>query len=80
MRRAKSDGIDAELLLAWLLRRAPNILLIPGTSSIAHLQENLAAADVELTTEDLGGIEQAAGAIAIEGERYPPQWMATVGR
>jgi pyridoxine 4-dehydrogenase len=46
MRRAKSDGIDAELLLAWLLRRAPNVLLIPGTSTIAHLQENLAAAEV----------------------------------
>jgi hypothetical protein len=36
MRRAKSDGIDAELPLAWLLRRAPNILLILGTSSIAQ--------------------------------------------
>ena len=67
MRRAKSDGVDAELLLAWLLRRAPNILLIPGTSSIAHLQENLAAAEVYLPKDilnDLDGIQRSATGIS----------------
>jgi aryl-alcohol dehydrogenase-like predicted oxidoreductase len=38
-----------QVALAWLLQRAPNILLIPGTSSLAHLRENLAAADLELS-------------------------------
>jgi aryl-alcohol dehydrogenase-like predicted oxidoreductase len=49
-----------QIALAWLLRRAPNILLIPGTSSLAHLRENLAAARLELSDEDmaeLNGIE-----------------------
>jgi pyridoxine 4-dehydrogenase len=40
-----------QVALAWLLQRAPNILLIPGTSSIGHLRENLAAATLELPTE-----------------------------
>jgi Predicted oxidoreductases (related to aryl-alcohol dehydrogenases) len=51
-----------QVALAWLLRRSPNILLIPGTSSVAHLQENLAAAQLELADTDLAelnGIEQA---------------------
>jgi pyridoxine 4-dehydrogenase len=41
----------AQVALAWLLRRAPNVLLIPGTSSLAHLRENLAAAELDLTDE-----------------------------
>ena len=48
-----------QVALAWLLHRAPNILLIPGTSSVAHLGENLAAVELELsavTVEELGGI------------------------
>jgi aryl-alcohol dehydrogenase-like predicted oxidoreductase len=40
-----------QVAIAWLLRRAPNILLIPGTSSVAHLRENLAAAQLELSDE-----------------------------
>ena len=42
-----------QVALAWLLRRAPNILLIPGTSSLAHLRENLAAAELDLPDESL---------------------------
>jgi aryl-alcohol dehydrogenase-like predicted oxidoreductase len=48
--------------LAWLLRRAPNILLIPGTSSVAHLRENLAAAELELTGEVMARLERIGGA------------------
>ncbi|WP_437620352.1 aldo/keto reductase family oxidoreductase [Sorangium sp. So ce1151] len=54
-----------QVALAWLLRRAPNILLIPGTSSVAHLRENLAAAELELTDEAmaaLDGVGASAGA------------------
>ncbi|KAB0680219.1 aldo/keto reductase family oxidoreductase [Aureimonas leprariae] len=52
-----------QVALAWLLRRSPNILLIPGTSSVAHLTENLAAADLDLTEDamaDLDGIAAKA--------------------
>ncbi|MDX8440045.1 aldo/keto reductase family oxidoreductase [Mesorhizobium australafricanum] len=52
-----------QVALAWLLRRSPNILLIPGTSSVGHLRENLAAAELELSTEvlnELDGVAKAA--------------------
>ena len=51
-----------QVALAWLLRRAPNILLIPGTSSRAHLRENLAAADLELPPEALEALDGMASA------------------
>lgn len=47
-----------QVALAWLLRRAPNILLIPGTSSVEHLRENLAAADVQLPEEAVHALDQ----------------------
>ena len=50
-----------QVALAWLLRRAPNILLIPGTSSVAHLHENLAAAALDLPNEAMAALEQVAG-------------------
>jgi aryl-alcohol dehydrogenase-like predicted oxidoreductase len=52
---------------------------IPGTTKLHRLDENLAAADVELTSADLTEIEQAAARIQIEGERYPERLMKTVG-
>jgi pyridoxine 4-dehydrogenase len=54
-----------QVALAWLLQRAPNILLIPGTSSLGHLRENLAAADLKLTSDTVRLLDQiAAGAVA----------------
>ena len=54
-----------QVALAWLLQRAPNILLIPGTSSLEHLRENLAAADLKLTRETVALLDQiASGAVA----------------
>ncbi|EPA5587366.1 aldo/keto reductase, partial [Enterobacter hormaechei] len=47
------DATPMQVALAWLLQRSPNILLIPGTSSVAHLRENLAAADLVLPPEAL---------------------------
>jgi len=47
-----------QVALAWLLRRAPNILLIPGTSSIAHLRENIAAGELELPPDALGALDR----------------------
>lgn len=54
-----------QVALAWLLQRAPNILLIPGTSSLGHLRENLAAADLKLTRDTVALLDQiATGAVA----------------
>lgn len=53
-----------QVALAWLLRRSPNILLIPGTSSVAHLRENLAAAQLELSDADLAELDGIAEAAA----------------
>ena len=59
----KRGATPSQVALAWLLHRDERILLIPGTSSVAHLEENLAAADIELDTEDLTALEdvQPAG-------------------
>jgi len=51
-----------QVALAWLLRRAPNILLIPGTSSVAHLQENLAAASLTLPDDAFAALNGIATA------------------
>lgn len=56
------DATAGQVALAWLLARSPVMLPIPGTSSIAHLEENVAAADLELTEEELRIIQDAAGA------------------
>ncbi len=61
----------AQIALAWLLARKPWIVPIPGTTKLHRLDENLAAAEVELTAEDLREIEEAAARIAIHGPRYP---------
>jgi pyridoxine 4-dehydrogenase len=61
------NATPMQVALAWLLHRSPNILLIPGTSSVAHLRENLATAQLSLAPEvlaELNGIAAAAGAQA----------------
>lgn len=70
----------AQIALAWLLAQKPWIVPIPGTTKTSRLEENIGAANVKLTAQDLANIEDAAAGIHIEGERYPPQLMATVGR
>ena len=61
-------------------QREPWIVPIAGTTKLGRLEENLKAANVELTGDDLNEIEKAGAAIKIEGERYPPHLMATTGR
>lgn len=61
----------AQIALAWLLAQKPWIVPIPGTTKLHRLEENIGAAEVELTTRDLAEIERAAAEIQIEGERYP---------
>lgn len=77
---AARDATPAQIALAWLLAREPWIVPIPGTTKLHRLEENLGAANIELTAADLAHIEKAASAIRIEGERYPPHLMATTGR
>jgi aryl-alcohol dehydrogenase-like predicted oxidoreductase len=59
---ARLDATPMQVALAWLLRRAPNILLIPGTASVAHLRENLAAADLALPDDAMAELNGIAGA------------------
>jgi len=55
---ARHEATTAQIALAWLLKRSPNILLIPGTKSVEHLQENLAAANIELTEEEFSELSK----------------------
>ena len=77
---AEKKATPAQIALAWLLAQKPWIVPIPGTTKLHRLEENLAAAEVDLTAHDLGEIQRAAAAIPIEGERYPEHLMATTGR
>lgn len=58
---ARLNATPIQVALAWLLQRSPNILLIPGTSSLSHLRENLAAGEITLSAEDVALLEQQAG-------------------
>ncbi len=77
---ARKRATAAQVALAWLLAQRPWIVPIPGTTKLSRLEENLKAADVELSADDLKEIETAAAAIQVEGDRYPPQLMAMIGR
>ena len=76
----EKDATPAQIALAWLLATRPYIVPIPGTTKLHRLEENIGAADIELTDTDLGQIEKAASEISIEGERYAPAQLAMVGR
>jgi aryl-alcohol dehydrogenase-like predicted oxidoreductase len=81
--RRVADGkgaTPAQVALAWLLAQRPTIVPIPGTTRLHRLEENLGAAAIELTQDDLSEIAQAASNIQAEGERYAPAQMAMVGR
>ena len=68
---ATAGATAAQIALAWLLAQHPWIVPIPGTKRIARLEENNAAADVQLTADQLDTIRAAADRIAIVGARYP---------
>jgi len=67
----RKQATPAQIALAWLLARKPWIVPIPGTTQLARLDENIAAAAIELSAEDLRTIESAASRITIQGARYP---------
>lgn len=77
---AEKSATPAQIALAWLLAQRPFIVPIPGTTKLSRLEENIGAAQIELTTDDLRAIDQGASTIHAEGERYAPAQMAMVGR
>src|SRR6267378_5495434 len=70
----------AQIALAWLLAKKPWIVPIPGTTKLAQLEENLGAAVVELTPNDVRALEDASSKIKLEGARYPAFHAKLVGR
>jgi len=77
---ARKRATPAQIALAWLLARKPWIVPIPGTTKLARLQENLGAASVELSPDDVREIDAAAARIEICGARYPEQMERLTGR
>ncbi len=67
----RKKATPAQIALAWLLARKPWIVPIPGTTKLTRLEENIRAAAVELTPDDLREIDRAASGITIQGARYP---------
>ena len=68
-RRAETGDASAKLALAWLLSKKPWIVPIPGTTKLHRLEENIGAASVALTANDMGEIEEAAAKVVVEGAR-----------
>jgi Predicted oxidoreductases (related to aryl-alcohol dehydrogenases) len=71
---------SAQVALAWLLAQKPWIVPIPGTTKPHRLRENIGAASVQLSPQDLGELEDAASKIAVQGARYPEHLQKLVGR
>jgi len=77
---ARKSATPAQIALAWLLSRKSWIVPIPGTTKLPRLAENIGAAAVELTADDLREIEAALSAITVQGARYPQELQRRVGR
>jgi aryl-alcohol dehydrogenase-like predicted oxidoreductase len=76
----RRNATPAQIALAWLLAQKPWIAPIPGTTKLHRLEENIGAADITLTAEDLREIDRAAAQIAVQGARYPEHLQKMVGR
>jgi aryl-alcohol dehydrogenase-like predicted oxidoreductase len=77
---ARKKATPAQIALAWLLAQKPWIVPIPGTTKLNRLEENIGAAAIELTPDDLGEIESAASKITVKGARYPEKLEQMTGR
>ena len=77
---AKKQATPAQIALAWILAQKPWIAPIPGTTKLHRLEENLGAAKIELSADDLADIERAVAPIAVQGARYPEQMQRMVNR
>jgi aryl-alcohol dehydrogenase-like predicted oxidoreductase len=75
----RKNATAAQIALAWLLAQTPWIVPIPGTTKLDRLEENIGAAAVELTSDDLRDIDSAASKIKVEGARYPERLEKMTG-
>ena len=76
----RKKATPAQIALAWLLAQKPWIVPIPGTTKLHRLEENIGAAAIELTSDDLREIESAASQITVRGARYPEKLEQMTGR
>ena len=76
----QKKATPAQIALAWLLAQKPWIVPIPGTTKLHWLEENIGAANVELSPKDLRELETAASKVAVHGARYPEELQKMVGR
>ena len=76
----RKNATPAQIALAWLLAQKPWIVPIPGTTKLHRLDENIRAAALELTSDDLREIESAASTITVQGARYPEHMERMTGR
>ncbi|MCP8970125.1 aldo/keto reductase [Ectobacillus ponti] len=77
---AEKQAAPAQIALAWVLAQKPWIVPIPGTRKLERLEENLGAADMELTAGELKNLNDALSKIEIVGERYPAEYAGRVGK
>ncbi len=74
------NATPAQIALAWVLAQQPWVVPIPGTTKLHRLEENLGAANIELTADDLREIDSAVSQLAIQGERYPAAAQKMINR
>ena len=77
---SEKQATPAQVALAWLLAQRPYIVPIPGTTKLHRLEENIGAAELQLSEADLREINEGASQLEAEGDRYAPAQMAMVGR
>jgi aryl-alcohol dehydrogenase-like predicted oxidoreductase len=77
---SEKQATPAQVALAWLLAKRPYIVPIPGTTKLHRLEENIGAAELQLSDDDLREIDEGAAGLEVEGDRYAPAQMAMVGR
>jgi aryl-alcohol dehydrogenase-like predicted oxidoreductase len=77
---ARKDATPAQVALAWVLAQKPWIVPIPGTTKLHRLEQNIGAAGVGLTAEDLRSIDSAVSRVTVRGDRYPEHLQKLVGR
>jgi aryl-alcohol dehydrogenase-like predicted oxidoreductase len=76
----QKGATPAQIALAWLLAQKPWIVPIPGSRRLEHLDDNIGALAVELTSDDLLEIEDAISKITVQGDRYPKEFQRQTGR
>jgi aryl-alcohol dehydrogenase-like predicted oxidoreductase len=76
----RKNATPAQIALAWLLHKGPDVVPIPGTKRRRYLDENVAAADVSLTADEMKVLDAALAPDKISGERYSAPQMAMIDR